>query len=83
MQLVTFCGTIRPWHPTMGGMRRAAWKRRLSQPATRLATVAGLVVALVVGQFVLLVAGSAAADTEARNAAKDSIWLCPGLVDTL
>ncbi len=57
----------------MGGMRSAAWKRTLSQPATRLALVAGLVIALVIGQFVLLVGGGAAADREALNAASDSI----------
>jgi diguanylate cyclase (GGDEF)-like protein len=54
-------------------MRRAAVKRNFSQPATRLVAVAGLVLALVVAQFVLLIAGGAAADREARNAAEDSV----------
>ncbi len=49
-------------------MRRAALKRGLSQPATRLTAVAVLVAALVVAQFALLLAGGVAADREAANA---------------
>ncbi len=54
--------------PILGGMRRAAWKRRLSQPSTRLTAVAWVVVTLVVAQFVLLIAGGRAADREAGHA---------------
>ncbi len=49
-------------------MRRAAWKRRFSQPSTRLTAVAWVVVTLVVAQFVLLIAGGRAADREAASA---------------
>lgn len=49
-------------------MRRAAWKRRYSQPSTRVGAVAWVVVTLVVAQFVLLIAGGRAADREAASA---------------
>ena len=52
----------------MGGMRRAAWAMRLSEPAARFLAVAAAVASLIVFQLALLVGGGVAADRASDKA---------------